>query len=328
MRDAVAALGSASSLIEPIVPVDLVVDHSVQVDRSGASSAFSFNLDLEFARNQERYRFLKWGEEAFKTFKVVPPGIGICHQVNLEYLARVVCAGDVAGRRMLYPDSVLGMDSHTPMINSIGVVGWGVGGLEGAAAALGEPVSMLIPPVVGCRLSGRTRPGVTATDIVLTITQALRRENLIGYFVEYLGPGVDALEAADRSTISNMTPETGATMGFFPVDAETLRFLRLTGRDEQHIALVEAYARAQGLWRDRESASPEYARYIDIDLAAIEPCVAGPWGPHQRVLLANVPATFRASYSAGTTVRGTERSRASRWPSSPPRAAWVSGSGW
>jgi aconitate hydratase len=303
MRDAMGELGGDPSRINPAVPVDFVVDHSIAVDHSGSPDALRNNLKLEFSRNLERYAFVRWGAQELHNIRVIPPGAGICHQVNLEYLARVVCTGDVGGRRMLYPDSVLGMDSHTPMINSIGVVGWGVGGLEGAAAALGEPVSMLIPPVVGCRLSGQTRPGVTATDIVLTITQALRRENLIGYFVEYTGPGVDALEAADRSTISNMTPETGATMGFFPVDAETLRFLRLTGRDEEHITLVEAYARAQGLWRDPESASPEYARCIDIDLAAIKPCVAGPRGPHQRVPLANVPATFRTSYPAGKTVR-------------------------
>jgi aconitate hydratase len=296
MRDAMGELGGDPSRINPAVPVEFVMDHSIAVDHSGTPDALRQNLRLEFSRNLERYAFVRWGAQEFQNIRVIPPGAGICHQVNLEYLARVVCEGDVGGRRMLYPDSVLGMDSHTPMINSIGVVGWGVGGLEGAAAALGEPISMVIPPVVGCRLSGRARPGVTATDIVLTITQALRRENLIGYFVEYTGPGVDALEAADRSTISNMTPETGATMGFFPVDVETLRFLRLTGRAEQHIALVEAYARAQGLWRDAESASPEYSRYIDVDLAAIEPCVAGPRRPHQRVPLGNVPATFRESY--------------------------------
>jgi aconitate hydratase len=298
MRDAMTVLGGDPSRINPAVPVDFVVDHSIAVDHSGTPDALRANLRLEFDRNRERYGFIRWGAQAFRNIRVIPPGAGICHQVNLEYLSQVVWVGEVAGRRMVYPDSVLGMDSHTPMINSIGVVGWGVGGLEGAAAALGEPVSMLIPPVVGCRLAGKPRPGVTATDIVLAITQALRSENLIGAFVEYTGPGVAALEAADRATISNMTPETGATMGFFPVDAETLRFLRLTGRAEQQIALVEAYARAQGLWRDGETAEPDYARSIDIDLAAIEPCVAGPRRPHQRVPLAKVPATFRDAYPA------------------------------
>jgi aconitate hydratase len=298
MRDAMQALGGDPARINPAVPVDFVVDHSISVDHSGSPDALRANLRLEFERNEERYAFIKWGAEAFENIRVIPPGAGICHQVNLEYLAQVVWTAEWNGRRLAYPDSVLGMDSHTPMINSLGVVGWGVGGLEGASAALGEPVSMLIPEVVGCRLSGTPQPGVTATDIVLTITQALRRENLIGAFVEYLGPGVDALEAADRATIANMTPETGATMGFFPVDRETLRFLRLTGRSEQQVALVEAYTRAQGLWRDAQTAEPHYTRVIGIDLSQVQPCLAGPRRPQQRVPLALVPAAFQDAQPA------------------------------
>ena len=295
MRDAMLRLGGDPRRINPAVPVDFVIDHSVMVDHTGAG-AVARNLRLEFERNRERYAFLRWGSQAFDRLRFIPPGAGICHQINLEYLARVVWTHERDGRTLAYPDSLLGMDSHTPMINSLGIVGWGVGGLEGCTAALGEPVSMLIPEVVGCRLSGQPRPGVTSTDVVLTITQTLRQHRLLAAFVEYCGPGVDALTLPDRSTISNMTPEFGATMGFFPLDAETLRYLRLTGRAEAHVALVEAYARAQGLWRDAATPIPDYTRIIDIDLSAVEPSIAGPRRPNERVSLAGAPAAFRAVY--------------------------------
>jgi len=297
MRDAVAALGGNPANINPVLPIDFIVDHSVIVDHTGTPDALRRNMRLEFERNTERYAFLKWGAKAFDNFRVIPPGSGICHQINLEYLARVVWTQERDGRTLAYPDSVLGMDSHTPMINSLGIVGWGVGGLEGGTAALGEPVSMLIPEVVGCRLSGAPRPGITATDIVLTVTQVLRGHGLVGTFVEYFGPGVDALSALDRATVSNMTPEIGATMGYFPVDAEILRFLRLTGRDEAQVALVEAYAKAQGLWRGDDTPVPDYSRVIEIDLAAVEPSVAGPRRPHERAGLSRVPQAFRDAFA-------------------------------
>ncbi|MDB5922349.1 MAG: acnA, partial [Betaproteobacteria bacterium] len=296
MRDAMVRLGSDPRRINPEVPCDFVIDHSVMADHTGTPDAVQRNMQLEFDRNGERYAFLRWGSKAFDNLRLIPPGTGICHQINLEYLARVVWTRDAAGRTLAYPDSVLGMDSHTPMINGLGIVGWGVGGLEGGTAALGEPVSMLIPDVVGCKLTGKPRAGVTSTDIVLTITQTMRRHKLIGTFVEYVGPGVDALSLPDRATISNMTPEYGATMGFFPVDPETLRYLRLTGRDEQHIALIEAYVKVQGLWRDASTPLPEYSRLIDIDLADVEPSIAGPRRPHERLSLAEAPDAFRSAY--------------------------------
>jgi aconitate hydratase len=308
MRDAMVRLGSDPRRINPEVPCDFVIDHSVMADHTGTPDAVQRNMQLEFDRNGERYAFLRWGSKAFDNLRLIPPGTGICHQINLEYLARVVWKRDSAGRTLAYPDSVLGMDSHTPMINSLGIVGWGVGGLEGGTAALGEPVSMLIPDVVGCRLTGKPRAGVTSTDIVLTITQTMRRHKLIGTFVEYVGPGVDALTLPDRATISNMTPEFGATMGFFPVDPETLRYLRLTGRDDQHIALIEAYVKAQGLWRDASTPLPEYSRLIDIDLAEVEPSIAGPRRPHERLPLAEAPGAFRSAYpSAAPTGAETIR---------------------
>ena len=240
MRDAMVRLGGDPRRINPAVPVDFVIDHSVMADHTGTPDALERNMQLEFQRNQERYSFLRWSAKAFDNVRFIPPGSGICHQINLECLARVVWTEEVNGRTTAYPDSLLGMDSHTPMINSLGIVGWGVGGLEGGTAALGEAVSMLIPEVVGVHLTGRPRPGITTTDVVLTITQILRTHDLIGTFVEYFGPGVDVLTIQERSTLSNMTPEYGATMGFFAIDAETLRYLRLTGRSEQQVALVEA----------------------------------------------------------------------------------------
>jgi aconitate hydratase len=310
MRDAMVRLGGDPQRINPLTPVDFIIDHSVMADHTASPDAAERNMALEFERNRERYEFLRWGSQAFANLRLIPPGNGICHQINLEYLARVVCADDSGGKRALaYPDSVLGMDSHTPMINSLGIIGWGVGGLEGGTAALGEPVSMLLPEVVGCRLSGALKPGVTTTDLALTITQTLRRHKLIGKFVEYFGSGVEALALFERGTIANMTPEYGATMGYFPIDAETLRFLRLTGREPQHVALVEAYARAQGLWRDAGTAIPDYSSIIDIDLATVEPSLAGPSRPHQRTPLAEASQAFSAAYAGNAgpvAVKGTE----------------------
>jgi aconitate hydratase len=289
MRDATIRLGGDPKRLNPSVPVDLVVDHSVMVDAYGTADAATRNQALEMQRNAERYAFLRWGGQAFANLRIVPPGNGICHQVNLEYLARVVWTS--AG--VAYPDSVLGMDSHTAMINSLGILGWGVGGLEGGAGALGESIAMLVPEVIGVRLVGKPKPGVTATDIVLTITQTLRRHKMVDKFVEYFGPGVSELALPDRATISNMSPENASTMGFFPVDAETLRYLRLTGRDEAQVALVEAYCKAQGLWRDGQTPAPEFTEILDINLSTIEPSVAGPSRPQDRVPLAEAPAAFR-----------------------------------
>jgi len=311
MRDATIRLGGAPSSVNPAVPVDLIVDHSVAVDASGAAGALARNAALELERNAERYRFLRWAAQAFDRVRVIPPGKGILHQINLEHLARVVWVEEGEGGSLVCPDTLLGMDSHTAMINSLGVVGWGVGGLEGGAALLGEAVDILVPEVIGCRLSGRLQPGVTSTDLVLTVTQALRRHKVVDKFVEYFGPGVDELALPDRATLSNMTPEYGATMGFFPVDAETLRFLRLTGRDEDHVALVEAYARAQGLWRDPAAAPPLYSGIVDIDLSAVVPSVSGPRRPQERVPLHAAPAAFREAFgaaAAGRPGRGERRS--------------------
>ena len=289
MRDAMIRLGGDPARLNPSVPVDLVVDHSVMVDAYGVPDAVVRNQALELKRNAERYAFLRWGAQAFDNLRIVPPGNGILHQINLEYLARVVwTAGGVA-----YPDSVLGMDSHTAMINSLGVLGWGVGGLEGGAGALGESVAMLVPEVIGCRLVGRPRPGVTSTDIVLTVTQTLRRHKVVDKFVEYFGPGVAELSLPDRATIANMSPENGATMGFFPVDAETLRYLRLTGRDEAQVTLVESYCKAQGLWRDADTPPAQFTAIVEIDLSAVEPSVSGPSRPQDRVPLGEAPAAFK-----------------------------------
>jgi len=289
MRDATIRLGGDPGRLNPSVPVDLVVDHSVMVDSYGVSDAASRNQVLELRRNAERYAFLRWGAQAFDNLRIVPPGNGILHQINLEYLARVVWTAD----RIAYPDSVLGMDSHTAMINGLGVLGWGVGGLEGGAGALGESVAMLVPEVIGCRLVGKPRPGVTSTDVVLTITQALRQHKVVDKFVEYFGPGVAELSLPDRATIANMSPENGATMGFFPVDAETLRYLRLTGRDEAQVGLVEAYCKAQGLWRDAGTPPAEFTAVVEFDLSSVEPSVAGPSRPQDRVPLREAPSAFR-----------------------------------
>ncbi|MBV8908402.1 MAG: aconitate hydratase, partial [Sphingomonas sp.] len=257
MRDAMRQLGGDAQKINPLVPVHLVIDHSVMVDEFGNPRAFEKNVEFEYERNAERYEFLKWGSQAFDNFKVVPPGTGICHQVNLEHISEAVWTGeDQTGETVAYPDTLVGTDSHTTMVNGLGVLGWGVGGIEAEAAMLGQPVSMLIPEVVGFRLSGQLNEGITATDLVLTVTQMLRQKGVVGRFVEFYGPGLDNLPLADRATIANMAPEYGATCGFFPIDERTIDYLKLTGRDEDRIALVRAYAQAQGLWRDASSPEP------------------------------------------------------------------------
>ena len=298
MRDAMVRLGGDPRRINPVLPVDFIVDHSVMVDRHGTAGALAHNVEREFADNNERYEFLRWGSLAFENLRVFPPGTGICHQINLEYLAQVVWTKRDHAGVLAYPDSVIGMDSHTAMINALGIVGWGVGGLEGGTVTLGEPISMLIPEVIGCRLVGSLQAGVTSTDLVLTLTQALRGHQLIGKFIEYFGAGVEALSLPDRATIANMTPECGATMSFFAVDAETLRFLESTGREPAHLALVEAYAKTQGLWRDAQTPVPDYSHVIEFDLSAIGPSVSGPRRPHERVALADAPAAFAAAHGA------------------------------
>ncbi|MCD6046995.1 MAG: acnA [Gammaproteobacteria bacterium] len=292
MRDAVDKLGSDARKINPIIPVDLVIDHSVQVDVFGNTKAFVENTEIEMQRNEERYEFLAWGQKAFENFSVVPPGTGICHQVNVEYLGKVTWHNEVDGVKTAYPDTLVGTDSHTTMINCLGILGWGVGGIEAEAAMLNQPISMLIPEVIGFKLKGRLPEGVTATDLVLTITQMLRAKGVVGKFVEFYGPGLDTLSLPDRSTISNMAPEYGATCGYFPVDQETIRYLQLTGRNEHTIALAEAYAKAQGLWRDEKSAEPIYTDTLELDLATVEPCVAGPKRPQDRVNLGKVREAF------------------------------------
>ncbi|MGE4240492.1 aconitate hydratase AcnA [Ramlibacter sp.] len=292
MRDAMVDLGGDPGTINPVLPVDFIVDHSVNAHQWGHAGALAHNMDVEMRENRERYEFLRWASDAFDGLRIFPPGSGILHQINLEHLAKVVWTREEGGTTLAYPDSLIAMDSHTAMVNSLGVVAWGVGGFEGGTVALGEPVSLLIPETVGVRLSGRLAPGVTSTDLVLYITQTLRRHDVIGCFVEYFGPGVAALALPERATVSNMTPEIGATMGFFAVDEQTLRFLRLTGRDEQHVALVEAYSKAQGLWRD-DAADPKFRRVVEIDLAEVDPCVSGPSRPDARVPLAQAPQAFR-----------------------------------
>ena len=288
MRQAVDEAGADPKLINPLAPVDLVIDHSVMVDAFGGPESFQKNVEMEFARNQERYAFLRWGQTAFSSFRVVPPGTGICHQVNLEYLAQTVWTSDEDGATIAYPDTLVGTDSHTTMVNGLAVLGWGVGGIEAEAAMLGQPISMLIPEVVGVRMSGELPEGATATDLVLTVTQALRKLGVVGKFVEYCGPGLDKLSLADRATLANMAPEYGATCGIFPIDAETIRYLKFTSRSDDRIALVEAYAKAQGMWRDAGSPDPDFTTTIDIDLGSIEPSLAGPKRPQDRVALSSM----------------------------------------
>ncbi len=293
MRDGIIKLGGAPDKVNPLIPVDLVIDHSVMVDVAGTENALHDNVEMEFARNGERYRFLRWGSQAFENFRVVPPGTGICHQVNLEYLSQTVWTAKLKGEEFAYPDTLFGTDSHTTMVNGIAVLGWGVGGIEAEAAMLGQPIAMLIPDVVGFRLTGEIREGVTATDVVLVITQMLRKHGVVGKFVEFFGAGLDTMAVATRSTIANMAPEYGATCGFFPTDSTTLDYLRLTGRDEARIDLVEAYAKAQGMWRDADMLEPVFTSTLTLDLATVEPCIAGPKRPQDRVLLSQASSAFK-----------------------------------
>ncbi|MEX2044076.1 MAG: aconitate hydratase AcnA, partial [Opitutus sp.] len=320
MRAAVARMGRNPKIIEPLVPVDLVVDHSVQVDYAGSADALGKNLDLEFTRNRERYQFLKWGMQAFETFKVVPPGIGIVHQVNLEYLAKGVLR-DREG--VCYPDTLVGTDSHTTMINGLGIVGWGVGGIEAEAGMLGQPVYFLTPDVVGVHLTGALREGVTATDLALTVTQMLRKAKVVGKFVEFFGPGAEALPVVDRATIANMAPEYGATMGFFPIDAECSNYLRATGRDEGHVALYEAYYKAQGLWGIPKRGGIDYTQELDLDLASVVPSVAGPKRPQDRIELPGMKQEFIAAFSRPVAEGGFGRLAAEL-----EKTVRVAGNGW
>jgi len=305
MRDALAKLGGDPTKINPLQPVDLVIDHSVQVDEYGSDASFLINANLEFDRNQERYAFLRWGQKALENFRVVPPDTGIVHQINLEYLAQAVFVNTVDGESTAYPDSLVGTDSHTTMINGLGVLGWGVGGIEAEAAMLGQPVSMLIPEVVGFKLYGKLPPGATATDLVLTVTQVLRQKKVVGKFVEFFGAGLSSLSLADRATIANMAPEYGATMGFFPIDAETIKYLRFTGRDESQVQLVEAYAQAQGLYRTDDTPDPIFSDTLELDLSSIEPSLAGPKRPQDRVPLKLSKQMFREALAADLQKTGT-----------------------
>jgi len=303
MRDAMVALGGDPQKINPLANVDLVIDHSVMVDEFGKPAAFAANVEREFERNMERYVFLRWGSKAFNRFRVVPPGTGICHQVNLEYLSQTVWTEEDEsnkGRMVAYPDTLVGTDSHTTMVNGLAVLGWGVGGIEAEAAMLGQPVSMLIPEVVGFKLTGQLKEGTTATDLVLTVTQMLRKKGVVNKFVEFYGAGLDNLSLADRATIANMAPEYGATCGFFPIDAETLRYLRFTGRDEHRVKLVEAYAKEQGMWRDAQTPDPVFTDTLELDLGTVEPSLAGPKRPQDRVLLSQAAADFKKYLSAET----------------------------
>src|SRR5271170_6893531 len=308
MRAAVAKLNRDPKTIEPLVPVDLVVDHSVQVDFAGSPEALGLNLDMEFKRNRERYEFLKWGQQAFKTFGVVPPGIGIVHQVNLEYLAKGVLSSASENGEVFYPDTLVGTDSHTTMINGLGIVGWGVGGIEAEAGMLGQPVYFLTPDVVGVHLTGALREGVTATDLALTVTQMLRKAKVVGKFVEFYGPGAVALPVVDRATIANMAPEYGATMGFFPIDAECVNYLRATGRSDGHCKLYENYYRAQNLFGIPKRGEIQYSQELELDLASVVPSVAGPKRPQDRIELADLKREFISTFSKPVTENGFGKS--------------------
>jgi aconitate hydratase A / 2-methylisocitrate dehydratase len=322
LRSAMQRLGGDPSKINPLVPVDLVIDHSVQVDVFGVPTAIQQNAQIEFQRNRERYEFLRWGQQAFANFRVVPPATGIVHQVNLEFLAKVVLAGKQAGETVLYPDTLVGTDSHTTMINGLGVLGWGVGGIEAEAAMLGQPVYFLTPQVVGFKLKGRLKEGVTATDLVLTVTQMLRAKGVVDKFVEFFGDGLAQMALPDRATIGNMAPEYGATMGFFPVDAETLRYLRQTGRADEEVDRVERYAKEQGIFRNAEMPDPEYSDTMELELETVEPCLAGPKRPQDRVALSNMKSAFQKALTAPTKERGLGLS-----PDAVGRSATVSFNG-
>jgi aconitate hydratase len=295
MRDATAKLGADPQKINPLVPVDLVIDHSVMVDSFGAPTSFAQNVELEYERNGERYEFLRWGQSAFDNFRVVPPGTGICHQVNLEYLAQTVWTRDENGETVAYPDTLVGTDSHTTMVNGLAVLGWGVGGIEAEAAMLGQPITMLIPEVVGFKLTGKINEGITATDLVLTVTEMLRKKGVVGKFVEFYGPGLDYLSLEDQATIANMAPEYGATCGYFPVDADTLQYLTTSGRDPQRVALVQAYSRAQGMFRETNSPDPVFTSTLELDLTTVVPSISGPKRPQDRIALDNAKEAFAAA---------------------------------
>ncbi|MDU7431616.1 MAG: aconitate hydratase AcnA, partial [Cutibacterium avidum] len=303
MREAVTDLGGDPSKVNPLSPAEMVIDHSVIVERFGTPEAFEQNKDIEYQRNRERYQFLRWGQTAFENFRVVPPGTGIVHQVNIEHLARVTFVHDEDGKKVAYPDTCVGTDSHTTMVNGLGVVGWGVGGIEAEAAMLGQPVSMLVPRVVGFKLSGELPDGVTATDLVLTITQMLREHKVVGKFVEFYGPGVAAVPLANRATLGNMSPEYGSTIAVFPIDDVTLDYLRLTGRDESQVKLVEAYANAQGMWHDPDR-EPRYSEYMELDLSTVKPSIAGPKRPQDRILVSEAKETFEKTVPDYTTNPG------------------------
>ncbi len=298
MRDGIKALGGDPEKINPLVPVDLVIDHSVIVDEFGTPTAFARNVELEYERNEERYKFLKWGQQAFQNFRVVPPGTGICHQVNLEYLGQTVWTKDEDGETVAYPDTCVGTDSHTTMINGLGVLGWGVGGIEAEAAMLGQPISMLLPEVIGFKVTGKLKEGVTATDLVLTVVQMLRKKGVVSKFVEFFGPGLDAMSLADRATIGNMAPEYGATCGFFPVDGETINYLNMSGRDEDRIALVEAYSKAQGMWRVGDGSDIVFTDTLELDLGDVVPSMAGPKRPEGRLALEIIASNFATALDA------------------------------
>jgi aconitate hydratase len=306
MRDGITRLGGNPAKVNPLIPVDLVIDHSVMVDVFGSADALRKNVDIEFERNGERYKFLRWGQEAFDNFRVVPPGTGICHQVNLEYLGQCVWTSTNGGTTFAYPDTLYGTDSHTTMVNGLGILGWGVGGIEAEAAMLGQPIAMLIPDVIGFRLTGKTAEGVTATDLVLTVTQMLRRKGVVGKFVEFFGPGLDDLGLPDRATIGNMAPEYGATCGFFPVDKIALDYLRLSGRDTHRIALVEAYLKAQGMFREPGKPDPVFTDTLELDLSTVQPSMAGPKRPQDRVLLKDIASSFKADLTKGLGVPANE----------------------
>ncbi|HEU5086192.1 MAG TPA: aconitase family protein, partial [Roseiflexaceae bacterium] len=303
MRNAMQELGGDPARINPLSQADLVIDHSVQVDAFGNGMALLVNAQLEFERNRERYEFLRWGQQAFSNFSVVPPATGICHQVNLEFLGKVVLTKEIDGEKVVMPDTLVGTDSHTTMINGLGILGWGVGGIEAEACLLGQPLAMLTPEVIGVRLVGQLQPGATATDLVLRVTEMLRKEGVVDKFVEFCGAGLSKLSLADRATIANMAPEYGATCGFFPVDAETLRYLRGTGRDEHLVELVEAYCRAQGLFRTDDMEIPQFNKLLELDLATIVPSMAGPRRPQDRVPLAELKQSF---WNAMKTTFGRE----------------------
>ena len=311
MRDAMIKMGGDPKKINPLQPVDLVIDHSVQVDEFGTPNAFQFNTGIEFERNKERYQFLRWGQQAFQNFRVVPPGTGIVHQVNLEYLAQVVFSSNVDGEMVAYPDTLVGTDSHTTMINGLGVLGWGVGGIEAEAAMLGQSVSMLIPQVVGFKLKGSMPAGTTATDAVLTVTQMLRKKGVVGKFVEFHGPGLASLSLADRATIANMSPEYGATMGFFPVDEEAIKYLRFSGRSDKQISLVISYLKSQGLFHTSSTPEPEFSDTLELDLSTIEPSIAGPKRPQDRILLSKAKPSYRTSLIDTLETKGTQIDKAS-----------------